>query len=126
MGSIPAPVAALLASVAVLLTGNGLQNTLLPIRAQIEGFSTFSIGVLGSLYFAGFAAGCLLGPWLIERIGHIRTFAAMAAIATASILTHGLVLEPITWWALRATSGRIHPSTWRCRAGCCCCSAPVP
>jgi len=85
MGSIPAPVAALLASVAVLLTGNGLQNTLLPIRAQIEGFSTFSIGVLGSLYFAGFAAGCLLGPWLIERIGHIRTFAAMAAIATARI-----------------------------------------
>ncbi len=99
------PVAALLISVAVLLAGNGLQGTLLPIRAQMEDFSTLSIGVLGSVYFAGFAAGCLLGPKLIERVGHIRTFSAMAAIATAAILGHGLYAAPLLWWVLRALSG---------------------
>ena len=31
-----APVAALLVSVAILFAGNGLQGTLLPLRAQIE------------------------------------------------------------------------------------------
>ena len=34
-----APVAALLLSVALLLAGNGLQNTLAPVRASLEGFS---------------------------------------------------------------------------------------
>ena len=43
-----APVGALLLGVAFLLTGNGLQSTLLPVRAEIESFSTLSIGVMGS------------------------------------------------------------------------------
>ena len=46
-----APVAALLLSVALLLTGNGLQGTLLPIRGQLEDFSTLSVGLIGSFYF---------------------------------------------------------------------------
>jgi len=100
-----APVAALLLSMAVLLTGNGLQVLLVPLRARIEDFSTLSIGILGSAYFAGFAAGCLLGPKLIERVGHIRSFATMTAIATAAILCHVLITEPVAWWVLRAASG---------------------
>jgi MFS family permease len=100
-----APVAALLLSMAVLLTGNGLQVLLVPLRARIEDFSTLSIGILGSAYFAGFAAGCLLGPKLIERVGHIRSFATMTAIATAAILCHVLISEPVAWWVLRAASG---------------------
>jgi len=51
MGKLIAPIAALLVSVALLQTGNGLQGTLLPIRAEIEAFSTFSIGFLGSTYY---------------------------------------------------------------------------
>ena len=34
------PVYALLVSVAILLTGQGLQGTLLPIKASVESFST--------------------------------------------------------------------------------------
>ena len=61
MTSAIAPVSALLLSVAFLLAGNGLQGTLLPIRAGMEAFSTPDIGVLGSAYYIGFASGCLLG-----------------------------------------------------------------
>ncbi|HSS63395.1 MAG TPA: MFS transporter, partial [Gammaproteobacteria bacterium] len=78
-----APVAALLLSVAILLTGNGLQGTLLPVRAQLEAFSTLDIGILGSVYYLGFAAGCFLSPLLVRRVGHIRAFTAMSAIASA-------------------------------------------
>ena len=100
-----APIAALLLSVAILLMGNGLQNTLLPIRANLEAFTTFDIGVLGSSYFTGFAAGCLLGHVVISRVGHIRAFTAMVSIASAVALAHALATQPWVWWPLRATTG---------------------
>ena len=75
--------AALLLSVALLLTGNGLQGTLLPVRANLEGFSTLSVGLMGGAYFFGFTLGCLRGSTLLRRVGHIRVFAAMTAAADA-------------------------------------------
>ena len=50
-----APIFALLFSVAILLTGSGLLVTLLPVRAEMESFTTFQIGLMGSAYFFGFA-----------------------------------------------------------------------
>ncbi|MGO1119950.1 MFS transporter [Rhodovibrionaceae bacterium A322] len=100
-----APVAALLFSVALLLMGNGLQNTLIPVRAHLETFSTPDIGVLGSFYFAGFAAGCLFGPLLVRRAGHIRSFAAMVSLASTIVLAHALLPDVIVWWLLRAVTG---------------------
>ena len=100
-----APVAALLLSVAFMLMGNGLQSTLLPMRAQLEAYSSVEIGVLGSAYFIGFALGCWRGAILIRRAGHIRTFAAVVAISSTSALVHALVTEPMVWWAVRLLSG---------------------
>jgi len=42
------PVSALLLGVALLQLGNGLQGTLLPVRAQIEAFGQIELGALGS------------------------------------------------------------------------------
>lgn len=100
-----APVAALLLSAALLLMGNGLQGTLLPVRASIEAFTTLDIGLIGTAYYVGFASGCLLGGRLVARAGHIRAFAAMAAIASAVALAHALVLSPWVWWLFRAGAG---------------------
>ncbi|MFN4281504.1 MAG: hypothetical protein ACK4NA_02565 [Alphaproteobacteria bacterium] len=100
-----APVGALLLGVAFLLTGNGLQSTLLPVRAEIESFSTLSIGVMGSAYYIGFALGCVLCPHIVRGVGHIRAFSAMVAIAAAVALLHALVLSPAAWWPLRAITG---------------------
>jgi MFS family permease len=100
-----APVAALLLSVAILLMGNGLQGTLLPVRAQLELYSPLDLGILGSSYFLGFAAGCYFGPYVIRRVGHIRTFTAMVSLASAVALAHALVISPYAWWPLRATTG---------------------
>lgn len=105
MKSALAPVAALLVGVAILLTGQGLQGTLLPVRASLEAFSTVSIGVIGAAYFLGFTLGCLQGGELVKRVGHIRVFAAMTALASATPLLHGLVLSPWTWSFLRLITG---------------------
>jgi len=98
-------VAPLLLGVAILLTGQGLQGTLLPVRANLEGFSTLAIGLMGAAYFFGFTLGCLRGSTLLRRVGHIRVFAAMTAIASAVPLLHGLWVETWLWWLLRFAAG---------------------
>jgi MFS family permease len=100
-----APVCALLLSVAVLQMGNGLQGTLLPVRASIEAFPTLAIGILGSSYFLGFTGGCILGPRAVRRVGHIRAFTAMVSIASTTALVHALMPNPVVWWLLRALTG---------------------
>jgi MFS family permease len=99
------PIASLLLAVAFLLAGNGLTLTLLPLRGQAEGFSTLDIGTIGSCYFVGFVAGCVFGPFVILRAGHIRAFTAVVAIATAVTLAYGLVPAPVAWMALRLATG---------------------
>lgn len=100
-----APIAALLSSVALLGMGNGLQGTLLPVRAQVERFGTLEVGILGASYFLGFAAGCVLGPYVVRRVGHIRTFTAMVSLASAAVLAHAVILIPAVWWLCRALTG---------------------
>lgn len=100
-----APVGALLLSVALLLTGNGLQGTLLPVRASMESFSPLSIGVLGASYYIGFAIGVLGTPRLIGRVGHIRLFTAMVALASVAPLAHALFVAPPFWWLMRGMNG---------------------
>ncbi len=100
-----AAVFALLLSTAVLLMGNGLQGTLIPVRGNIENFQNFQLGLLGTGYFLGFISGCIFGPLLLRRGGHIRTFMAMASVASAIPLLHAIVLEPLAWPFFRAVTG---------------------
>lgn len=100
-----APVAPLLLGVAILLIGQGLQGTLLPVRANLEGFTTLAIGLMGAAYFFGFTLGCLRGSRLVRRVGHVRVFAAMTAAASAAPLLHGLWVDIWVWSALRLVSG---------------------
>ncbi len=98
-------VSALLFSVAILITGNGLQWTLIPVRASFEHFDPLEIGLLGSSYYLGFALGCLLGGRVIQRVGHIRAFTALTAIASSVVIIHALTTSPAAWWGLRAVTG---------------------
>jgi hypothetical protein len=54
-----APLSALLFSVSLVLMGNGLQGTLLPIRGNMDGFTPIELGLLGTAYFVGFTFGCV-------------------------------------------------------------------
>ena len=100
-----APIASLLLGVAILLTGQGLQGVLVPVRATLEDFSTLAVGFIGAFYFLGFTYGCWKGAELIMRAGHVRVFAAMTAVASVVPLLHGLWVNLWTWGALRLLTG---------------------
>ena len=100
-----ASISALLLSVAILLMGSGLQSTLLPVRASLENFRTTEIGLMGSSYYVGFALGCFYGGRAVQRVGHIRTYTALTAIAAAVVLIHALAIDPLAWAVLRALTG---------------------
>ena len=68
------PVAALLFGTLFLFMGNGLQGILLPVRGNLEGYHTTTLGLLGTSWAAGFVVGCLVAPKLVRRVGHVRAF----------------------------------------------------
>lgn len=99
------PILALLRGTAFLQAASGLHGLLLPLRGQIEGFSETTLGLLGTGWAAGFVAGCLLAPRMVQRAGHIRAFGTFAAAAAIIALLSGLVIEPVVWITLRIVTG---------------------
>ena len=67
------------------------------MSARIEGFPELTIGLLGSVYFAGMLAGTLAAPAIVRRGGHIRAFAAFVALAVVSVILMPVLLSPWAW-----------------------------
>ena len=96
---------ALLLGIALIMIGNGLQGTLLGLRATLEGFGTTVTGLVMTGYFLGFFAGSTIVPTLVSRVGHIRVFAALASIASGAVLLHSIFVEPVSWGIFRLVTG---------------------
>jgi MFS family permease len=95
----------LLLGMGILMLGAGLQGTEISLRATLEGFPAPVTGVIMSCYYVGYMGGTAGAPRLVRRVGHIRVFAAMAAIASATILVQGMFVQPLIWALLRFISG---------------------
>lgn len=96
---------ALFLGLALLMVAQGLQNSLLGVRAEVEGFSSPVTGVVMASYFLGFLAGSRITPALLQRVGHVRVFAAMASLASIAVLVHMLVVTPWMWVLMRLAGG---------------------
>ncbi len=96
---------ALFAGLALLLVGAGLLATLVAVKAELERFGTAAIGLIGASYYAGFLVGSKLTLIALSKVGHIRVFAALAAILSASVLVLGLTAQPTVWVVMRFVSG---------------------
>ncbi len=98
-------VSALLMSFSLLMAGTGLFTTFLSLRAGLEGFSTNAIGYMTAAYYAGLIVGSLRCGPVINRVGHIRAFAAFSSIIAASVLVFPFFNEAPVWIVLRAVIG---------------------
>lgn len=99
------PIVSLLRGTAFLLAASGLHGLLLPLRGQLEGFSTAALGLMGTAWAAGFVAGCFFAPRLVRRAGHVRAFGAFAASGAIVALLTGLLINEYFWILLRACTG---------------------
>ena len=95
----------LLLGMGILMLGAGLQSSLLGVRATIEGFPPTVTGLIMSCYYVGYLFGTVATPRMVRRVGHIRAFAALAAVASGVALVHGAFVEPVTWAVMRLLSG---------------------
>ena len=96
---------ALLLGMMLLMLGNGIQGTLLGIRGSIEGFATWQMSVVMSAYFAGFLLGSQLAPRMIQRVGHVRVFAALGSMVSAVLVLYAAAPDWIVWSVLRVVIG---------------------
>lgn len=99
------PFVALFASLWLLLTGGGLLGTLLSVRMTLEWFPTPVIGLVAACYSVGFVVATRVCGRTIARVGHIRSFAAFAAIAASTTLVYPMLVEPVLWGAMRVFYG---------------------
>ncbi len=100
-----ATIVVLLGGLAVLLAGVGLLGTLLGMRAALDQFASLEIGLIMAGYYVGYIAGTLWVPRIIRNVGHIRTFAALAAITAVIAIAFGLLVNPLAWFLLRVLNG---------------------
>ncbi len=96
---------ALYSSMLLLSMGLGLLATFLSLRLTFEGFSTQMTGLILTSYFIGSVTGAIYCRRIIRSVGHIRAFAAFAALATAMIMLHGLYISGLAWAIFRFFTG---------------------
>ena len=95
----------LFAGVCFLMLGNGLQGTLIGWRGAHEGFTGSTLGLIMSGYYVGFLLGSKFAQTIVEKVGHIRVFAAMASMASTAILLQVIIISEPVWFAMRVLTG---------------------
>src|SRR5690606_11219784 len=89
----------------MLLMGSGLFNTYIGLRLSDAGISEVWVGGLIAAYYLGLVFGARIGHRLIIGVGHIRAYAASAAVVTVCVLIQVMVDNMWVWLALRFVAG---------------------
>ena len=88
-----------------LLISAGSYSTLLGIRAELENLPTIISGGLTTAYYAGFLIGSWYSLRALKQVGHIRVYAALASLLSASTIVTGLFDSPVLWIIMRISTG---------------------
>ncbi|SEG75779.1 MFS transporter [Marinobacterium lutimaris] len=97
---------ALFLSLALVIGGNAYLLTYLGVRLGAEGIPPTQVGFVMVCYSIGFAIGSHYATHLVAKVGHIRTFAAMAALTAMASISYPL-LDSVYFWALLRFVGGI-------------------
>jgi MFS family permease len=95
----------------VILATSGVQlavgffGTFISLRVPLENFTATVSALVLSGYFAGYTIGAVCCTRIIERVGHIRAYAALASLAVMATAVMPLVTNGLAWLLLRAVIG---------------------
>jgi MFS family permease len=104
-GSMHAQIGTLIIATSGVQLANGFFGTFISLRVALEGFDTTLAGLVLSSFFAGFTVGAVRSGRIIERIGHIRAYAAFAGLVVAATAAMPLLVAPLPWLVLRTIVG---------------------
>jgi hypothetical protein len=104
-GSMHAQIGTLIIATSGVQLANGFFGTFISLRVALEDFDATLAGLVLSSYFAGFTLGAVRCGRIIERIGHIRAYAAFAGVVIAATVAMPLWVGPLPWLVLRAAVG---------------------
>ncbi len=96
---------ALMLGTAMIMTAHGLSSTLIGVRGAQLQFGDLYLGLIMAGYFIGSLAGSVVAPHLIQRVGHVRVFAAFASAASATLVLFPALENPVFWFILRLLNG---------------------
>lgn len=96
---------ALFLGLTLIMIGNGLGGSLVGVRTQVENFGNSLTGLVMAGYFLGFFIGSIIVPKMMARVGHVRVFGALTALASLTILIYPLFIDPYVWTAMRVLTG---------------------
>jgi MFS family permease len=105
MASLLRNVAALIAAVTILQLAGGLLGVRIPLAFTADGHSRTALGLVAASYSAGFMMGAMIATALLSRVGHIRVYAACAAIFAASTLMLHFSADVWSWGLARMIAG---------------------
>lgn len=95
----------LLLCVGLLCLGHGLSGSLVSVEANAANFGTDVTGFVMAGYSAGLLISTFLTPRLVRSVGHVRSFAGLASVASTAALLFPLYVDPLFWFVMRLLSG---------------------
>ena len=96
---------ALFLGIGIIMIAHGLQMQVMGIRSVNENFNLVTTGIFMSGYFVGYFLGSQTTPTLVQKVGHIRVFAAFASLASLSALVAAIYVNPFMWTLSRFLTG---------------------
>jgi MFS family permease len=98
-------IGAIILATSFIQLANGFFTTLVSLRFGLEAFDPAFEGLVMSSYFVGFTIGAVACGPLIQRIGHIRSYAAFAGITIAAAAIMAVNTTLWTWGISRIAVG---------------------
>lgn len=105
-------VSAVIIAIFFVQIANGLQTSVLSVRAVLEVFPAWTIGVIMACYYVGYTAAPLASRFVIGRAGHGNVMFVGVLLAGVVIALHALLVAPVAWAALRVASGFVLSSAY--------------
>ena len=97
--------ASVFAAASLMVAGAMMLTTTVGLRLTSAGYDASITGLILTAQAIGFVAGTIIGPIFIQRVGHIRVFAACAALICVVAMTHGATVNAPLWGLLRFIAG---------------------
>lgn len=98
-------ISSLFLAIGFLAIGYGMILTFIGIHLKELNVNSTVIGIINACFFLGAVLSSIFSQKIISTVGHIRSFAAFAALMVITFLIHAVFFNEILWAILRLVSG---------------------